>query len=518
MRPLPPPVAQRRATAAATDEVVRLLSASAGYVIGSRTPKTIRRRGDDQYDYDCNGNRSLPSGSRIQRSRPTHQSTTHDGSIRRVDASGTITTLHYDANHNAVSERTDGDSGTGPWPACTRLPCVYESRSPGREEVEHFDVLGRYDRRRPLDAPHIPRCTSRVVRSEDDNAHGTDIEYDSASRLSSVTDPADNTVTLTYDASSNITRVTEMELSGPGLPPETYATDYEYDALDRLTAVVDGGGGRQEMDYDRSIRRCGARRAGIPRALLRRLGRQVRSEQDLTTTEPVRHGRRDPVTTQVLDDSRARLRDGSQRPLTTTPTTPATAVGATRADGTGYVLAWNWQSDLGSVTRPDGTVVVQAHDRLGHRVSVDVTPGPGVAGTTVESYQYDGMSRLVRAEDDDSTITRTYDSLSNAWTETQQLAGGPPRTTQRLTTAWASDEPHVLDGDTVIYNNDALGRPDLVLVNGALVRTTIIRPGTRQAVERSPGPSRPFLRRRSARDGQVDVSSLGSVSTRASGT
>src|SRR5262249_48638404 len=56
-------------------------------------------------------------------------------------------------------------------------------------------------------------------------------------------------------------------------------------------------------------------------------------------------------------------------------------------------------------------------DRLSGK---QVTPGPGVSSdTTSESYAYDGMSRLVRAQDDDSTVTRQYDSLSNVVRETQ---------------------------------------------------------------------------------------------------
>ncbi len=41
-------------------------------------------------------------------------------------------------------------------------------------------------------------------------------------------------------------------------------------------------------------------------------------------------------------------------------------------------------------------------------------PGPGVSSnTTFEIYQYDGLSRTIHAQDNDSVIERNYDSLSH---------------------------------------------------------------------------------------------------------
>src|SRR5262249_55727177 len=39
--------------------------------------------------------------------------------------------------------------------------------------------------------------------------------------------------------------------------------------------------------------------------------------------------------------------------------------------------------------------------------------------TTFELYQYDGLSRMTRAQDNDSLVTRAYDSLGNILAETQ---------------------------------------------------------------------------------------------------
>ena len=45
--------------------------------------------------------------------------------------------------------------------------------------------------------------------------------------------------------------------------------------------------------------------------------------------------------------------------------------------------------------------------------------GPGVSNeTTAESYGWDGRRRLIRAEDNDSVLTYTHDSLSQTTSET----------------------------------------------------------------------------------------------------
>jgi YD repeat-containing protein len=67
-----------------------------------------------------------------------------------------------------------------------------------------------------------------------------------------------------------------------------------------------------------------------------------------------------------------------------------------------------------TITDADGSVVTGTYDLLNRVVQRNISPGPGVAGdTTLEKYKYDGLSRLVFAQDDDSTIARRYDSLGN---------------------------------------------------------------------------------------------------------
>src|SRR4030095_1214146 len=91
----------------------------------------------------------------------------------------------------------------------------------------------------------------------------------------------------------------------------------------------------------------------------------------------------------------------------------------TYADGKTQAVAYDVHDNL--VTRRDanGTVCAMKYDLLNRRTRVDVTPGTDVSkATTFENYEYDGLSRLVRAEDDDSVVTRGYDSFSRVIRET----------------------------------------------------------------------------------------------------
>ncbi len=78
---------------------------------------------------------------------------------------------------------------------------------------------------------------------------------------------------------------------------------------------------------------------------------------------------------------------------------------------------------------------------------VSIPPVPGsttvVQGTTIENYQYDGLSRMTYAFDnndpttasDDSTVTDAYDSLGRVIEEAQTIGGQP---TQVISTAWCA--------------------------------------------------------------------------------
>ncbi len=60
-----------------------------------------------------------------------------------------------------------------------------------------------------------------------------------------------------------------------------------------------------------------------------------------------------------------------------------------------------------------GTGISNTHDAAGRLISRSIQPGPGVSGSSAETYVYDGLGRLISATDDDSGFTRVYDSMNH---------------------------------------------------------------------------------------------------------
>jgi len=107
------------------------------------------------------------------------------------------------------------------------------------------------------------------------------------------------------------------------------------------------------------------------------------------------------------------------------------------------------------------------------------TTFPPVIGTTKQDFQYDGLSRLTWATDnndpdgpdapaDDSVVTRAYDSLGRVIEETQQIG---PLAPEVVSSAWRAANLRsalVYPNDRVVeYTYDALDRLDTVTDRGA---------------------------------------------------
>ena len=101
---------------------------------------------------------------------------------------------------------------------------------------------------------------------------------------------------------------------------------------------------------------------------------------------------------------------------------------------------------------------------------------PAVVGTTIQDYEFDGLSRLTRATDDngpasvadDSTMTYAYDSLGRVIEETQQIRSLPARV---VSSGWRAEDLRsgltYPNGRVVDYTYDDLDRLDTVEDHGA---------------------------------------------------
>ncbi len=84
-------------------------------------------------------------------------------------------------------------------------------------------------------------------------------------------------------------------------------------------------------------------------------------------------------------------------------------------------------NDVVTYTDENGSVFSNTFDPLGRKTAVAISPASGIGGTTAQSFQFDGLSRLTLARDSvgitNADVTTVYDSLSRLLEESQVYAG-----------------------------------------------------------------------------------------------
>ena len=97
----------------------------------------------------------------------------------------------------------------------------------------------------------------------------------------------------------------------------------------------------------------------------------------------------------------------------------------TNADGSAWAFTYDRDHNVRTVTDPNGSVATKTYDAVNRLVQVDVLRAAGVVGTTRETFAYDGLSRLVFANDDNGgagaaqTWEGVFDSLGRLLEERQ---------------------------------------------------------------------------------------------------
>ena len=141
-------------------------------------------------------------------------------------------------------------------------------------------------------------------------------------------------------------------------------------------------------------------------------------------------------------------------------------------------ITWEYDADdnLGRFIDENSTVTECDFDGINRAGACIVTRAPGVIGTTLTTSEYDGLSRLTRATDnnepsdaaDDSVITFARDSLSRTLEETQQIGSLPAKA---IGSAWRAEDLRSRltypNGRAVDYRYDGLDRLDTAGDQGA---------------------------------------------------
>jgi RHS repeat-associated protein len=386
----------------------------------------------NEHTYDANGNLIL---SRIGiEDNPRLQSMTYDGFDRLVgmtDPMGNEARYQLDPNGNVIRVEKFGESPDLPGSQNNILmgasSFAYDAMD--RQTVAGNDFFDALSGEPISDGESVYRKTysnvgRQLVAMEDDNGNVMRFFYDTMNRLRASEDAMGNRQEQAYDANSNRIGLVQRDRSDLSGEFEEFGTSWEYDGLDRVVAETDSVGNRMIYRHDS--------RDNVVETI-DPLGNRVVHEFD-GLNRPVAVSR---ILTDTGDGSGREIGrivtrqdwDGNSRVLSRTDgagnrTSYAydplnRLVRVLYADGTDQTMRYDVHSNMIGATDPKGTESTGTYDLLNRLTRREVVPGQGVATTTTfEDYQYDGMGRLVRAEDNNSLVTMAHDSLSNLIRET----------------------------------------------------------------------------------------------------
>lgn len=116
------------------------------------------------------------------------------------------------------------------------------------------------------------------------------------------------------------------------------------------------------------------------------------------------------------------MRDGLGQATKYTYDALGRQVQETFADGTFVQMTYDAAGNVVTVRDANGNVVNNTYDEMNRLVRVNVTPGPGVVGTTSQVFVYDAVGHRLVAWDNSTDLNvqtiYTYDSMGRATTET----------------------------------------------------------------------------------------------------
>jgi YD repeat-containing protein len=338
-----------------------------------------------------------------------------------------------------------------------------------------INVIQEFDR---LDRPTF------MVR---DSLATTRRDWDGVGREAKRTLPDGSDEEWTYDANHNVVEVAETEISSTSaVAPGLFLSTAFYDALDRLTSSVDNIGQTYYADYDSldalraaadpngpetgSIGRRSPGRTGITvpinqagnvtRYTYDAAGRLLGSTRILTLS-----GLGDGTFSPAADTSNPLNPDGL---ITVASSWDPNSLPLSMTDDNGNDTTYTYDNlnRLAQVTEDDstsrmwqydgnhnpvqhvdaeGSTQTLTYDAANRLTQVGVVRAPGIVGSTLLSYQYDGLGRVTRSEDDNdpadsadnAVCTWIYDSLHRVVEEQQSYpAVGGTRTVDQ---AWEAE-------------------------------------------------------------------------------
>ena len=342
-----------------------------------------------------------------------------DRRVRSIDAMGNVELCSHDPNGNVTRVVIQGELADAEGDAANveleRTDYFHDPMDRLVRLEEHLDVdpVPEAARRKAVTV-RVLTDLGQLGSLADPNGNVTHFEYDTAARLQRVTDAEGNAVTLEHDASDNVIRLTRLDREA-GATRET-PWIHKYDSLDRCVATEDADSNATTYTFDYRSLPVSVRDAlgNVTELVYDSLGRCTASSRLLT--DPTSGALLEKLTLTQTWDASSRLVAVSDENGNTTRYAYDSldrCTTLTRADGSVARVRYDAFDDIVEGIDPNGTRVVSGYDRLHRLTRNSISPGAGVSGdTTFEEFSYDGLSRPIRAADDDSIVGFTHDPLS----------------------------------------------------------------------------------------------------------
>ena len=392
--------------------------------LGNKTSETNPLGLVTQYTYDASGNRLTERNHLGQTITFTYNAT--GDPLTSSDPLGNVTTIGYDSAGNVLNARdpaggqttstysAQGNPLTTTDPTGKTTTFTYDGRGNLTRSV---DALGNAeDRTYDANGNVLSITRTRTVAGSPQTLTES-FAYDGENRVIRHTDAAGGVTLTTYTPTGNVATTTD---------PVGRVTTFEYDALDRQTAVVHPDGFRELTGYDAEGHRTSTTdRIGTTAYTYDAAGRLTRTTYPDGTFRSVGY-----------DDAGRKSSETNERGHTITfeydgasrPTAIVDALGGrtllaydaagrllTRTDQTGRVTGYVYDGAgrLIRVNQPGGTFTTSTFDLAGRKTSdLDQLGRP-------TSYGYDAVGRLTSVTDPLSGVTSyEYDAVGNRTRQT----------------------------------------------------------------------------------------------------
>ncbi|WP_372370415.1 RHS repeat-associated core domain-containing protein [Candidatus Uabimicrobium sp. HlEnr_7] len=410
-----------------------------------------------------------------------------DRSVRSVDSVGNVTDQKYDPASNVIETSTFGLVGGASRTGNDTTGNVLLSRSHifhdelsrvFKTESELFISEGinlqraavlNEDDANPgdgritsfIDYDRNSRTTFATSASPNNAQEISKIEYDGASRAIRAEDSENNIVQTEYDKSNNPIRITTTEVNSAGrIIPESFTTISVFDSLNRKIRVTDNIGQTSYLFYDsRNMLIKVADSQGpeiadplglfsgnindlgnINEFIQDGIGRTIQTIKELAVDgqggNPLDVSNPSNIDGKITEtniwDDNSRLISVQDDNLNTTSyeyDSLNRQIKTIFADGKFTTNTYSKDHNVTSHTDNNGNVCSYIYDGINRVLEKNIARSvvSNIGGTTQQTFEYDGLSRLIVAIDnnnpsdtnDDSTVTRNYDSLSRMLEETQ---------------------------------------------------------------------------------------------------